>query len=389
MGIVSSAAPPETGIRRARSQHLPALDGLRALAIIVVVLHNSTGIEMHDSFTEKLWTFMVDAGWIGVQLFFVLSGFLITAILLDSRDKPRALRTFYLRRSFRIFPLYYLFLAVRFLVLPWFFPELAAPFLDQLPYWLYLSNWANCVGAQLTAMGHFWSLAVEEQFYLLWPALALKLRVRTFAWVCVGIAVAALLSRIGMRVAGVPDQWMYSATFARADGLALGALVAILMRSDEGLRILERVKRPLGVAAVLGLAAVMANAHGLSRFDWVVQSIGYTMLAVIFALLVAECATPETRGWRWLLANPLLRLVGKYSYAIYILHVPFAAIAKRLLPYAPTPVLQYVDSHPVLGDMAFVATVGLSSFALAALTYVAIERPFLRLKDRLAPAPGA
>src|SRR4029079_10206503 len=123
----------------------------------------------------------------------------------------------YLRRSFRIFPLYYIFLAVRFLLLPRFYPDLQVPYLEELPYWLYMSNWANCLDIQLTGMGHCWSLAVEEQFYLLWPALALKLRLRTFAWVCVGMCIAALVSRIGMRVAGVPDRWMYSATFARMD----------------------------------------------------------------------------------------------------------------------------------------------------------------------------
>jgi len=244
------------------------------------------------------------------------------------------------------------------------------------------------VGAQLTAMGHFWSLAVEEQFYLLWPALAMRLSMRAFTWACVGISVVALLSRIGMRLAGVDDAWMYSATFARAGGLTMGALIAIAMRSHEGIRMLERMKRPVGAASVLGLATVMVFAHGLSRFDGVVESIGYTLLGVIFSLLVAECATPEPRGWRWILTNPLLRRVGRYSYAIYILHVPFAAIARRLLPDAPAPILRYVTIHPVLGDMAFVATVGLASFTLAALTYVAIEHPFLRLKDRLAPAPS-
>jgi len=235
-------------------------------------------------------------------------------------------------------------------------------------------------------MGHCWSLAVEEQFYLLWPALALKLRLRTFAWVCVGMCIAALVSRIGMRVAGVPDRWMYSATFARMDGLAMGALVALAMRSNEGLRILQRVKKPLAIASFVGLAAVMAYAHGLSRYEWVVQSIGYTLLGVIFALVVAEAAEPAPKGWRWLLANPLLRLVGRYSYAIYLLHLPLKYV---LMHYAGEYFLRYADHHPVIGDMLFVACVGLLAFAVSAVTYQLIEKPFLKLKDRIAPPPHA
>jgi peptidoglycan/LPS O-acetylase OafA/YrhL len=378
------APPPDVPVTSPRAAHLPALDGLRGLAIIVVVLHNSTGLEMRDSWTEKLWTFFVDAGWIGVQLFFVLSGFLITGILLDSKGKPRALRTFYLRRSFRIFPLYYVFLIGRFLILPLFMPSMAVPFVEEIPFWLYVSNWSEIIRAvPLTAMGHFWSLAVEEQFYLLWPALAMKLRVRTFAWVCVGMVVAALASRVGMRLAGVPDKWMYAATFARMDGLAMGALVALALRYDEGRRILARVKVPLAIGAFVGLAGVMAYAHGLNRFEWVVQSVGYTLLAVIFALIVAEVAVPKPRGWKWLVANPLLRVVGKYSYAIYVFHVPVKFI---LVEYATAHFARFADIHPLMDDVLFTASVGLISFALAVISFVLIERPFLRLKDRLAPA---
>jgi peptidoglycan/LPS O-acetylase OafA/YrhL len=186
-----------------------------------------------------------------------------------------------------------------------------------------------------------------------------------------------------MRLAGVPDKWMYAATFARMDGLALGALVAIGLRSEDGRRILARVRVPLAIGAFTGLAAVMAYAHGLNRFEWVVQSIGYTLLAVIFALVVAEVAVPNPRGWKWLIANPLLRLVGKYSYAIYIFHVPVKFIVDR---YAHDRFARFSDIHPLMDDVLFTASVGLISFALAALSFYLIEQPFLRLKDRLAPA---
>ena len=377
--LVSSAEP----VREPGRTYWPALDGLRGLAIIVVVLHNTTGIEVRGTLPQKLWTFVVDAGWVGVQLFFVLSGFLITGILLRNRGKARALRSFYARRALRIFPLYYLFLIGRFLVIPLFVASAAVPFGEELPFWLYLSNWGDLLAkTPLAAMGHFWSLAVEEQFYLVWPALAMVLRVRTFAWVCVGIAIVALASRIGMRVTGVPDKWMYSATFARADALALGALVAIGFCNEQARELYRRLRRPGAIVAGVGLAAVMAYAHGLSRFAWLVQTIGYSLLAVLFAVLVAEAATETPRGWRAWLAHPALRLIGRYSYAIYIIHVLVKYVLLHQV-FAHPPGLD--SAHPILVDMAFISVVGAISFTLAALSFVAIERPMLRLKNRVAP----
>jgi peptidoglycan/LPS O-acetylase OafA/YrhL len=381
---VSPSAPADDPVAPApRPRHLPALDGLRGLAILVVLIHNASGLDAAGSLPEKLWLFVVGAGWIGVQLFFVLSGFLITGILLDNRDKPRALRTFYLRRSFRIFPLYYAFLIGRFLILPLFVPSLAVPGGEQLWFWLYLSNWALVVtGTSVGGMGHFWSLAVEEQFYLLWPALALKLRVRTFAWVCVALAAGSFLSRIGMRLFHVPDVWMYASTFARVDGLALGALVAIAVRSERGRAMLARVKLPAGVVAGLGLMAVIGSTHGLDRYEWLVQSLGYSMLAILFALVVAAAATPSTTGWQRAMSGRALARIGTYSYAIYVVHLPLKLVLLWLLPAS---VAAWSARAPLAYDVGFVIAVGVASFVVAAITFVAIERPFLRLKERVAP----
>jgi len=356
--------------------HMPALDGLRGLAILVVVMHNATGIEAHATLAQKLWVFAVDAGWIGVQLFFVLSGFLITGILLDSRGKPRALRTFYARRSLRIFPLYYIFLIGRFLIVPLFVAAAVVPTSEQVGYWLYVSNWTDLLGTPIRGLSHFWSLAVEEQFYLIWPALALRLRLKTFAYVCGALAVIALGSRIGMRVSGVPDKWMYSASFARMDGLVLGALVAIAMRSERGRAILHKVRIPAASIALAGLAAVMVYAHGLNRFEWVVQSIGYSLLAVLFALLVAECASPAPTGWRAIFTNPALRLVGRYSYAMYVFHLPVKFLLGDHLGD------RLSGMNPLVADVLFVGAVGAISFALAAISFVVLERPINALKDR-------
>ncbi|HWU76407.1 MAG TPA: acyltransferase [Rhodanobacter sp.] len=361
----------------------PALDGLRGLAIIAVLLHNTTGIQVDASLADKLWTFVVDAGWVGVQLFFVLSGFLITGILLRSRDKPHALRTFYTRRALRIFPLYYLFLLGRFLLVPLFLPLAAVSFGKQLPFWLYLSNWGDLLTSHpVVPMGHFWSLAVEEQFYLVWPALALIVPLRRFAWICGGIVLTALGFRIAMHLGSLPGQWMYESTITRADALAMGALVAIAFHDARGQEWFRRARKTIMVGACVGLACIMVFAHGLSRFEWLVQTLGYSLLAVVFAWLVAECATATPGGWRRWLALPWLRLIGKYSYAIYIVHVPVKYV---LVHYAAAHAIRIGAAQSIMRDMAFIALVGVISFVIAALTFIVIERPILRFKQRTVP----
>src|ERR1043165_9488354 len=170
----TSAAPGA-----APSRHIyPALDGLRGVAVLVVMLHNLTILEQRDSLPARLWVFATDSCWIGVQLFFVLSGFLITGILLDERGAPRFFRDFYLRRQLLIFPLYYLVLIVRFAIVPRFVPDTSVPLDVALGFWLYLSNWTDLYTHGVNGFGHFWSLAVEEQFYLAWPLAVARLGAR-------------------------------------------------------------------------------------------------------------------------------------------------------------------------------------------------------------------
>ncbi len=137
------------------------------------------------------------------------------------------------------------------------------------------------------------------------------------------------------------------------------------------------------VGSLVALAGVMAYAHGLSRFSWVVQTLGYTLLAILFAFLVAECATPDPRGWRRWIAHPTLQRVGRYSYAMYVFHLP---LRFAVMHYDSADILAASSAHPLPVDVACIVAVAVGSFVLAAISFVVLERPFLRLKDRWAPA---
>lgn len=374
---MSADAKPEP-LSRA---HLPPLDGLRGLAVLFVLVHNFSLIEANVTLPQKLWTLFVGAGWIGVQLFFVLSGYLITGILLDERGRPRHLRDFYVRRALRIFPLYYAFLVVRLLVLPRLHLATAVPPLHAAGFWFYVSNWTDLTLGHVDNMGHLWSLAVEEQFYLVWPWLALLPR-RAFGRACLALIVGAFVARLSFLRAGLPGPWLYLSTITRADALAMGALVALALRDAAQRAWLSRALRPLAAVGALALLVVLARTHGLSRFNVHVQTYAYTALALLFALLLADLSLAPGRAYARVLSNGALRRVGTYSYGMYVLHIPFKSAVVAL---AGARLAAAAETHALAVDVAFCATMTALTFGLAALSYVALERPFLSLKERWAP----
>jgi peptidoglycan/LPS O-acetylase OafA/YrhL len=205
MALEPSGAVP--AMPRTLPSYFPALDGVRGIAILWVVMHNLSVAEetLLPSLGGRLLVAGLDGGWAAVTLFFALSGFLITGILLDGQKDPSYYRNFYVRRALRIFPLYYAVLFVAFFVLPLWGtlpPRLAVDESHQLWLWLYLSNWAEPYGMGGDAFPHFWSLAVEEQFYLLWPFLIRHRTPRAVVKLCLALAAAALVIRIGMFLAG-------------------------------------------------------------------------------------------------------------------------------------------------------------------------------------------
>jgi peptidoglycan/LPS O-acetylase OafA/YrhL len=185
----------------AEREHIPALDGLRGIAILLVVPHNA---DVFSHSAAWLWPFalVAHAGWLGVQLFFVLSGFLITRNLIDSRDAPNYLRAFFGRRVLRIFPLYFATLFLCLVLLPHivdFAPGTLASHRHQLGLWTFTINWVQPFGADVSGFSHFWSLAVEEQFYLVWPFVVLAAAGTRLFRICIVLAAVALAAGSGRR----------------------------------------------------------------------------------------------------------------------------------------------------------------------------------------------
>jgi peptidoglycan/LPS O-acetylase OafA/YrhL len=354
--------------------HLLALDGVRGLAILMVIgCHAFESDYESRGFVIRVVGESLHYGNTGVDLFFVLSGFLITGILFDSLKDDGYFRKFYARRMLRIFPLYYgvlfacLLLTYR-LHLHW--GKMAWLLL------LYLQNLRPTAIAEFApgrhlALYHFWSLAVEEQFYLVWPAVVFWVRTRSgLLRTMLMASVGAVVVRVVMVLVGASPVAIHETTICRADSLLLGGVLALMYRSAAW----ETVKR----WAPWGLAAAIAFYAGMSRFaDGLMWSEGfsYTVLAAGFACLIA-CSLQAGSLCSWIFQRGWLRFLGKYSYGLYVLHVlVLSALAMPLR--AALLVATHNKAMAVVG--AGLICLGTSVVAAYA-SYHLYEKHFLKLK---------
>jgi len=337
----STVAATITHRAGAPSRQIPALDGIRGVAIFWVVLHNATAFPLAPS---SRWLHVLplfsSRGWIGVQLFFALSGFLITAGLLDSRQTAHYFRNFYAKRALRILPLYYTVLFVLLVVLPQF---VALPYrhYHQAPLWLFTGNWTQ---AFPYGFGHFWSLAVEEQFYLIWPLIVWPLAPPRLLRACVWIGLGALVLRCILAAYGADWSILYTNTACRMDALALGGAGACVLRVPA-LRDAVR-KRQSEMAAAALLVMWVALLEGRAPF-----------------------------GVGWLLNSPPLRSCGKYSYAMYVFHNLFHALVGE-----PWLTARFGKLLPLPVAFIYALAVFATSYVAAFCSWHLLEKHFLKLK---------
>lgn len=375
------------------SRRIPALDGLRGIAILLVLLRHAifgldAAMPAAATASGQLAWFLA-AGqltWSGVDLFFVLSGFLIGGILLDARESPRYFQTFYFRRVYRILPLYFVTLAIfLFQHLPWMSNLVRAGRFQplEIPWWAYATFtqnfWMAGVGTLgLSSASVTWSLAIEEQFYLTVPWVIRKVRLRHLAAVLIAVIVAAPIVRVVLRLmlGGHRGIACYVLTPARADGLSLGVLCALLLRRERvwdwavgNLRWLRIV------ALVLLCGVVFMTWRQYDAFSDAMTGWGYSWLAFFYAAFLLLAVVDTWEVLEKILRNRALMGLGTLAYCVYLIHVSVMQSVRHPLMahFAGSPRLAWV-----LGGILGAGV----SVVLASLSWKYFEKPLLRRGHR-------
>jgi peptidoglycan/LPS O-acetylase OafA/YrhL len=375
-----------------RPAYYSSLDGYRAIAVLLVFFHHYAGTKF----------FLFEWGWVGVDFFFVLSGFLITGILFDTRNKFHRYRNFYIRRTLRIFPLYYFVWAVLLVMAPlvawqwnwhWsLWPAYLGNYARFLlrdisfnPYRLDVLTAGPAVRAHFTMpmhayIGHFWSLCIEEQFYLFWPLVIYTVRRReTLIRICIAIILLEPLFRLLLtRVLSqhlLQMEILYRSLPTRLDALLIGGLLALLMRSPMH-QSLSRYRHYLLAASIALLTIYLATCKVLygpssSASSTPISTLGFTLIDLLGASVILQAIQPVSVIAKVLNFKPL-RALGVISYGFYVYHdLPHDLYFYAAARFTPR------DASWMTTLFGFAGTL-----ALSILSYRLLESPILRLKDR-------
>jgi peptidoglycan/LPS O-acetylase OafA/YrhL len=336
-------------------RRIPQLDAVRGIAILLVMLVNTS-----DKYPELHLQWLVGKGWMGVDLFFALSGFLITGILLDTKKLPDYFKNFYVRRALRILPLYYAILLSMFVVIPVLRPSEARSIFERSsPWWAYpvfLQNFLLAVPTNAAGpLGTTWSLAIEEQFYLVWPLIVrycsgTRLHRIATAMILIAVPLTYYLSSRHFLI--------YSNVFCRQVGLMAGALLALLIRSDRFEP--SRYLRTAWIVFAFALSGTFASEYVGTRW------LTFTLVALAAASFIYLALYSGLAWLQILLRSRFLRYTGTISYGLYLTHK---------IPVDTAQIL-HLDRHPIyILPMMFAG-----SYVLATTSWFLLEQPFLRLK---------
>lgn len=375
---------------------VPALDGLRGIAILTVLFGHFTWQEPRfDGGIGDIVFGLADTSWCGVDLFFVLSGFLITGILFDAKGSRTYFSSFYMRRVLRIFPLYYAVLIAAVFLVPALVPS--DPKVQDLVArqgWLWgfsanlLIGWKQFwfFDTPYVSLGHFWSLAVEEHFYFLWPLAVFFLDRRRLMWLCVVLIGGALAIRLALHAQGATATPLYVLTWCRMDSLAAGAFLALAARGPGGIAVMVRPALAMFFTAGLILAWIVYRQGGsLNSEDMLAVTWGFSLFAALFSalLILAVTAPPASLSGRFFSCG-FLRFFGKYSYALYVLQAVPRKLYHMLFPLDKLTAL--VGSYRVALGLFSLLLLG-TMVLMALLSWHLYEKHFLKLK-RFFPSAG-
>lgn len=338
------------------------LDGIRAIAaLMVMIFHFFQAFDPNSYFWQTIKKVSV-FGQTGVTLFFVLSGFLITRILINTKETEGYFKNFYLRRTLRIFPLYYLFLILSYFIVPYILDAKIPDFSQQIYYYLYLQNFASTFSWDAVGPSHFWSLAVEEHFYLFWPLVIYLFSRKNLIKIIIGIIVFALLLRIYMVN---KDLDVFKFTFTRFDSLAIGAILAILELKNYFTS--ENIKKFVILLCGIFIPTITIWLFISGDKNTYIQIFKYLLISfTYFSLIGFILCLKNDHLINKFLRSRFLVYTGKISYGLYVYH-----------PLAYALCDNYLNTNSQIINLLIRFT---ATYILAALSYHFFESAFLRLK---------
>jgi peptidoglycan/LPS O-acetylase OafA/YrhL len=357
------------------SNRIIELDGLRGIAILLIFFYHSRHfLEVLDFEGANILNSILQTMWIGVDVFFVLSGFLITRILLLTKNKKSYFKNFYIRRTLRIFPPYFLLLSVSLVIGKLLdlgsWPDFKWHYEHQIWYWTYMANWKQIAlghSQSIRLFIHLWSLAIEEQFYLIWPLIIYFLSEKKMLKIFMGLITMSFFYRFYYHFQSSSTYATYINTFARFDTFVFGALLAFSFTRGE--KIFLRGKYIIFIAALISLLFLLLQ--GSSYYPAFSNSLGLLLIALIPFLLIYYCLK-GSKHISFTFRNQLLVSLGKYSYAFYLFHWPIM----RLMQYYKLSFGDGFVDYLLLTLFSFIL-----SFIFSLLSWGFVERPFLKMKQ--------
>lgn len=349
--------------------HFTALDGIRGVSLLCLILAHHVRLPL---------------AFLAMDCFFVLSGFLITGILLDTKVSKGYFKNFYFRRALRIFPIYYFTLFVFFYVLDGCCslsdnPDFEFYFENEISFWVYFQNYsiAHMDWRQSHALSHLWSLAVEEQFYVFVPLMVFLFSRKNLAFLFGLIIIGALFYRVDNFVNNGSWRIEYMSTVSRMDALALGGVVALLVRSQwwETIKNYRRQFKIVLACLIFYFLLWMLTSDNFYFFPArgiIQRTVNYTLSALMFSLLLVLVVLKDKYTTKVFCAK-LFTYLGKRSYAIYIFHIP---IKYMLVPFLTTHVFWLTN----LGKWPTIFLSLLLAITSGEISWRLIEKPALGLK---------
>lgn len=353
-------------------QYYPALDGLRGFCCILVIFYHT--------FYFVLAKYL-SVIWVSIDIFFVLSGFLITDILLNMSLTKKGILNFYIKRGLRVFPLYYTSLILFFVILP-LLPitiiNIEYYIKNQVWFWIFLQNWKMIFDhPRESSLVHLWSMAVEEQFYLLWPLLILIVKnPNKLLWIILTLLMFVITLRFWLWDIQI-DKLAYANlfSFTRIDGICVGSIVALLKKTNPGF-INKRIALIVSFVAILNFLFYYLNKDNSMPYFGI---IGFFTFSIIVGILVDEIINHPGGFFTKIFKFTPLRFIGHISYGTYIFHLP---IYLAFRPYFEQWSSKYLTFLPAPYFASTILTI--LSFIVGYLSYRYFEKYFLKMKKKYA-----